>query len=79
MYSCILPNGLPRDHSLPVPRSSGTSNSSREVDSLSLQTKKGSSGTTANRQALACQKGPCSTSIKTGTDQSVRVPIKPAL
>lgn len=79
MYSLILSNGRPRDHSLPAPCSPGTCTSSREVESPSLHTKKGSGDSTAKRQALACQEGPGPTSTKTGIDQSVRMPINPVL
>lgn len=65
MYSCLLPDGPPRDHLLPAPCSPRTCNSSRKVDSLSLKTREG--GGRARRQVLACQEGPGPTSTKTGT------------
>lgn len=62
---------------LPVPCSPGNHNSSRKEDALSLQAGEGSGK--AGRQALACQEGPGLTPTKTGTDQTIGMPIKPVL
>lgn len=62
---------------LPVPCSPGNHNSSRKEDALSLQA--GEGGGKAGRQALACQEGPGPTPTKTGTNQTIGMPIKPVL